>query len=328
MSCELLDCSHTADIRLISVIGFENCDAPSNFLDLFCCIIADFQHGFSSLRSSISKRDISGTFINLSGGKSANVSKVAEGLKSVFPDRSIIFRAITLSEPPKADLIPYLEAERLGGQLPTAPPRVSLVQFYLDSSAHFQELKYNLDSGQIFDKKDLSGTQSYTDTEEMQASEAACLADPRVQEEIKSLDLPEDAVVCVEPWTYGTDGMNDMSKRIIMVWSCFHSYYSLESCQFSNPCVFNCGGSLLKGDTAFNPDLKDTFPVLAIHNVIESIAQFFMVSAESDLNLIPSSAIFTCVLAHMGTQTITPILSTSVSKLTEIAKSSKYFVFL
>ena len=79
------------------------------------------------------------------------------------------------------------------------------------------EVKYDVHSGRIFAQKDLSGIQSYTDPVEMGKIEAACLADPRVQEEIKSLDLPEDAVVCVEPWTYGTDGMNDMSKRIIMV---------------------------------------------------------------------------------------------------------------
>ncbi len=138
-------------------------------------------------------------------------------MKAAFLNRLVIFRAITLSEPRKADLIPYLDAERRGEQLPQAPPRVSLVQFYLDSSAHFKELKYDVYSGRIFAEKDLSGTQSYTDTVEMQETEDACLADPQVQEEIKSLDLPEDAVVCVEPWTYGTDGMNDMSKRIIMV---------------------------------------------------------------------------------------------------------------
>lgn len=30
------------------------------------------------------------------------------------------------------------------------------------------------------------------------------------------MHLPEEAVVCVEPWAYGTDGMHDMAKRIVM----------------------------------------------------------------------------------------------------------------
>lgn len=51
----------------------------------------------------------------------------------------------------------------------------------------------------------------------MQKAEIACLANPHVQEEIKALDLPENGVVCVEAWTYGTDGIEDMAQRIIMV---------------------------------------------------------------------------------------------------------------
>jgi primary-amine oxidase len=51
----------------------------------------------------------------------------------------------------------------------------------------------------------------------MQESEKACLADARVQAEIKAMELPEEAVVCIEPWTYAPDGMEDMTKRRIMV---------------------------------------------------------------------------------------------------------------
>jgi primary-amine oxidase len=51
----------------------------------------------------------------------------------------------------------------------------------------------------------------------MQKSEIACLAHPKVRAEIKALDLPEDAVVCVESWTYAPDGIENMAQRIIMV---------------------------------------------------------------------------------------------------------------
>ncbi|KAL1985482.1 hypothetical protein VTN96DRAFT_7812 [Rasamsonia emersonii] len=50
----------------------------------------------------------------------------------------------------------------------------------------------------------------------MQAAEQACLAAPEVKEAISMLKLPENATVCIESWTYGTDGMNDMAERIIM----------------------------------------------------------------------------------------------------------------
>lgn len=111
----------------------------------------------------------------------------------------------------------YLELEHAGHSLLPTLPRVASVQFYRQTSANFQEISLDLGNGAMFGKKDLAGKQSYTDSDEMQQSEAACLADPQVQAEVAALDLPEGAAICVEPWTYGTDGMNDVSDRIIMV---------------------------------------------------------------------------------------------------------------
>ncbi len=140
-------------------------------------------------------------------------------MKDAYSENKVIFRVITLLEPPKALLFPYLEAERLGKTLPPPPPRTAIVQFYLDSSAKFWQVRVNLETDEVSSKIDLAGKQSYTDAEEMQRSEKACLADSEVQKVIKAMELPNDAVVCIEPWTYGTDGMNDMRKRIIMVGS-------------------------------------------------------------------------------------------------------------
>jgi primary-amine oxidase len=124
---------------------------------------------------------------------------------------------VTLREPAKSDLLPYLEAENTSKPLPSPPARVAHVQWYLDTIASFWEGWVDLESKKVIGKENLVGKHSYTDGAEMQESELACLADPRVQAEIKSMDLPEDAVVCVEPWTYGTDGANDMALRRIMV---------------------------------------------------------------------------------------------------------------
>jgi primary-amine oxidase len=52
----------------------------------------------------------------------------------------------------------------------------------------------------------------------MKAVEEACLADERVQAEIKTLNVPDGATVVVEPWAYATDGMNDMTDRVTMVY--------------------------------------------------------------------------------------------------------------
>ncbi|KAH6662112.1 amine oxidase [Halenospora varia] len=152
------------------------------------------------------------------------ISLASKLLKDAYPKNKIIFRAITLAEPAKALLLPYLELERKSsskdGRLNCIhnppPPRIAFIQFYLDHASKFQQAEVDLDTQKLFGQKALEGKHSYTDAVEMQKAEIACLANPHVQEEIKALDLPENGVVCVEAWTYGTDGIEDMAQRIIM----------------------------------------------------------------------------------------------------------------
>ena len=84
---------------------------------------------------------------------------------------------------------------------------------------NLRELRFDLDTSQIIHQRDLAGRHSYQDNTEMRAMEKACLDSPEVKDVIKLLELPDEASVKVECWTYGTDGMNDMSERIIMVCS-------------------------------------------------------------------------------------------------------------
>ena len=124
---------------------------------------------------------------------------------------------ITLREPPKAALLPYLEAERLGEALPKRPPREAKIQFFRESSNYFFETVIDLDDRTVYDEKDLTGYHSYTDFEEQTKLEQTCLRDQRVLQIIERLDLPEGAVVSVEPWTYAPDGEEDMTGRLTMV---------------------------------------------------------------------------------------------------------------
>ena len=114
-------------------------------------------------------------------------------------------------------MIPYLAAENASKALPQPPARRAQIQFYLNSIASFWEAEVNLQTKQIVNKENLVGRHSYTDDVEMQESELACLNDERVKKEIAAMELPNDAVVCVEPWTYSPDGTADMSLRRIMV---------------------------------------------------------------------------------------------------------------
>jgi len=148
--------------------------------------------------------------------------KAAKLVKNAFPKNEVTFRAITLAEPPKALLVPYLRGEK-ASRSPAALPRIAFIQYYLDHASSFQQIEADLKTNELFNKKSLEGKHSYTDSIEMQKSEIACLANKVVQAEIKALDLPEEAVVCVEAWTYAPDGIEDMKQRIIMVSHLKHS---------------------------------------------------------------------------------------------------------
>jgi primary-amine oxidase len=93
-------------------------------------------------------------------------------------------------------MIPYLSAENTSAPI-LPPPRCALVQYYLDTISSFWEGKVNIDTLSLLSKENLVGRHSYTDAAEMQESERACLADERIQAEIKTMDLPKNAVVCV-----------------------------------------------------------------------------------------------------------------------------------
>ncbi|OJD33733.1 copper amine oxidase [Diplodia corticola] len=131
------------------------------------------------------------------------------------------FRVITLLEPAKDEMMVFLEQEHSGVGSALTPSRVAKVQAYVGEAGEkkrFTEFMINLNTRSIQSKEELPGKHSYIDADYMRQVEKACLADFRVQDEIRSLNLPEGATVVVEPWAYATDGMNDMSERVTMCW--------------------------------------------------------------------------------------------------------------
>jgi primary-amine oxidase len=124
--------------------------------------------------------------------------KVAEILRATFRKHKVIFRVITLAEPPKALLVPYLRAERVNQSRPNVP-RKAFCQYYLNDRQQFHQLEIDIATKELFNQEALEGKHSYTDAEEGIKAEAGCLADSNVQAAIRQLDLPEDAVIVVEP---------------------------------------------------------------------------------------------------------------------------------
>ncbi|KAJ5901907.1 hypothetical protein N7495_002435 [Penicillium taxi] len=159
----------------------------------------------------------------------SEITESARCAKNAFPNENLAFRVITLLEPPKVSMIPFLDAEHVGKDHPV-PKRIALVHINLSGPKDLRELHIDIDAGTVISATSLQGRHSFQDYTEMKAMEKACLDAQEVQDAILLLDLPEGAVVNIEPWTYGTDGMNDMAERIIMC----YLYMSLSSHGDSN----------------------------------------------------------------------------------------------
>lgn len=117
-------------------------------------------------------------------------------------------------------MLPFLESEHRGNPAAKRPARVSRVQVVLrgnDGANQLRELLVDLDSTDVLKNDHLVGRHSYIDSDYMRLVESACLADQRVQDEIKKLKLPPSSTVIVEPWAYGTDGTYDGLERVTMV---------------------------------------------------------------------------------------------------------------
>jgi primary-amine oxidase len=147
------------------------------------------------------------------------ISRAAAIVRPHFgQQQDVNFRVITLQEPPKKDMILFMESSNPKDR-PTRHARVDVVVETADKEEKFAlfELLVDLDQGKVVAKQHHAGKHSYIDTEFMQRVEKACLADGQVKEQISGLGLPEGAQVVVEPWAYATDGENDMRRRVSMV---------------------------------------------------------------------------------------------------------------
>lgn len=149
------------------------------------------------------------------------ISLAAALVRPHFGQQEPNFRVITLQEPPKQQMIPFLDTEHGRNTHRQEPPsrcaRVHVVVRLQEEKNALFELLVDLNEKKVIAKQHQRGKHSYIDSEYMKQVEAACLANADVQDQIRVLDLPEGSSVVVEPWAYATDGENDMSQRLSMV---------------------------------------------------------------------------------------------------------------
>ncbi|KAH0846092.1 hypothetical protein AYO21_12161 [Fonsecaea monophora] len=143
----------------------------------------------------------------------AEISTTAELVRSVWPSTiDLRFKVITLDEPSKKSMIPYLDAEHSSAGSSSLPaiPRKAFVSYYIRNTNRFHEAVVNLSSRTVESNVRLGPNQHGNgDYDEILQVEKNALEDEAVKEALKKLKLPEGTVVCADPWIYGSDGVND-----------------------------------------------------------------------------------------------------------------------
>lgn len=145
------------------------------------------------------------------------------------------FVAIDRLDPPKQQMLQFLEAEKLGRTIPI--DRTVYVYYYLNE--RFCKALVNVTKGHIITKTVLpEGTVGPLLPDDVEALEEMCTSHPIVLAEIEKLQLPNDIIVQTDPWIYGTDDPNE--KRPLIQ---FYMYLRLknhtESNHYSLPLKFS-----------------------------------------------------------------------------------------
>ncbi|KAI7537519.1 putative copper amine oxidase [Hortaea werneckii] len=155
------------------------------------------------------------------------IRAAASIIQSQWPTGSDLhYKTITLEEPAKAETVPFLEAEHSGKQL-TNINRRALVSYYLRRTVGIVQWSSPRDLANMYQNKFHEAVVNLTqqtiesnvrlgpnvhapgDGEEIMAIERIALEDEGVQAEIAKLKLPEGSSIVVDPWIYGSDGIND-----------------------------------------------------------------------------------------------------------------------
>jgi len=146
------------------------------------------------------------------------ITRATSILHRSYPvDTPIHFKAIALNEPPKALVLPYLDAEHRGSPLPIVPRTAYALYVLLNTSKAFEAI-IDLGTGKLASNAEIPyECHAAADPTELSEIEEIALKSPEIQKEIERLKLPKEAVIACDPWTYGSDGDDDQTRK----WQCY-----------------------------------------------------------------------------------------------------------
>ncbi|KAK2744824.1 hypothetical protein FQN57_004148 [Myotisia sp. PD_48] len=159
-------------------------------------------------------------------------------LEASFPAIPLRYKVIEVQEPIKRDVVPYIEAERLGISPPKKPARILTALFHRMDTKLFMKALINADTKVLLQVKELPHVQGPTDVDEMVEMEKVCLEHPLVKAEIEKLQLPEGVTVCTDPWIYGTDDENE-TRRLFQNYMYMIDTNHPQCNHYSLPCTIS-----------------------------------------------------------------------------------------
>ncbi|KAL8699823.1 MAG: hypothetical protein Q9201_005790, partial [Fulgogasparrea decipioides] len=169
---------------------------------------------------------------------SSEITNAANLVQALYPaGTSLHYKGITLEEPKKAQLVPYLDAEHSGGRRSSIERR-AFVCYYIRNTDKFHEAIVNLSRRRVESNVRLGPSiHGPGDAEEILMVEKIALEDEGVQAEIAKLKLPHGTAIISDPWIYGSDGVSDEER----MYQCFlymrdpHDLSNLESNHYAFP---------------------------------------------------------------------------------------------
>ena len=126
----------------------------------------------------------------------SEITTAASIIKASWPAHTDLhFKVVTLQEPPKVEVLRYLEAEHAGKPRPEIS-RKAFLNYYIRNTNKFHEATIDLTSRRV-EHNVLLGpfVHANGDGDEIVAIEKIVLSDEGVQAEIAKLQLPEGTVV-------------------------------------------------------------------------------------------------------------------------------------
>lgn len=154
------------------------------------------------------------------------IKQAASFVRAEWPaDTDLHFKCVTLQEPAKREVVPYLEAEATGTALGTSIDRRVMVNYYIRKTNKFHEAVINLSTGTTeYNVRLGPNLHAPGDGEEIIAIERLALEDEGVRAAIAKLELPEGSQVVCDPWIYvcfvnlilgRTDMTNDLDRALM-----------------------------------------------------------------------------------------------------------------